>query len=72
MIFLTSTPFMFLIIGNLQFFAMSSLYVFLKAPIPLDVYNTLRSTLEALNSNLFTTLGLSLSVPQFGVERVED
>ncbi len=63
MLFLTSTPFMFLLIGNIQFFSISSLYIFLNAPIPLDLYNALKNTMEALNSNVFTTFHISIDVP---------
>ena len=72
MLFLTSTPFLFLFLGNIQIFTISSLYVILNVPMPLDISQTLSSTVAALNNNLFAMFGIGLDVAPLGVERVED
>ncbi len=66
MIFLSSTPFLFLILGNLQFFTATSIYIFLHSPYPQSIQQILQSTFNALNANLLAALGLEIDVPGGG------
>lgn len=72
MIFLNSTPFIYFFLSFLQFFTLSSLYIFINLSIPADLYNSLKSTYSSMNSNLFNLVGIDISVPAVGIDRVEE
>jgi hypothetical protein len=70
MVYLSASPLIYLVLGNLQFFTISSIYALLNVPLPHIIYSTLQTTASSLNSNMFTTLKIGLNVPVLGEERV--
>lgn len=68
---IASTPLLYLVLSNLQFFTIGSLYAFLHMPLPANIFDVLVHTAAAINSNMFTALGITLIPPPMGEERIE-
>lgn len=71
MVGIASTPFLYLALSNLQFFTIGSLYALLHMPLPASIFDVLEHTAAAINSNMFTALGITLTPPPMGEERIE-